>query len=69
MDLVDFAGPLETLSHARDENHSRHTTITIAGPADEVEASQGLVVKHDISFEEATTDLTKFHVLVVLAPS
>ncbi|GIC86218.1 uncharacterized protein Aud_002584 [Aspergillus udagawae] len=65
MDLIDFAGPLETLSHVRGPSGDRLFSITVAGPSDEITTSQGLVIKRNICFEQAMLSLAQFDVLVV----
>ncbi|GIK05303.1 hypothetical protein Aspvir_009409 [Aspergillus viridinutans] len=65
MDLVDFAGPLETLSHVRGPSGDRLFSITVAGPSDEITTLQDLAIKRNISFEQAMSSLAQFDVLIV----
>ncbi|KAG2019157.1 hypothetical protein GB937_005450 [Aspergillus fischeri] len=65
MDLVDFAGPLETLSHVRGPSGDRLFSITVAGPSGEITTLQDLIIKRNISFEQATSSLAQFDVLIV----
>lgn len=65
MDLVDFAGPLETLSHVRGPSGDRLFFTTVAGPSDEITTLQDLVIKRNINFEQAMSSLSQFDVLIV----
>lgn len=65
MDLVDFAGPLETLSHARDQSYTRLFSVQVAGPTDAIQTSQGLKIHRDISYEEAFASLSEYDVLII----
>jgi transcriptional regulator GlxA family with amidase domain len=65
---VDFAGPLETFSYAR-HNPSDKSSVAFkcytAGAENTVTSSQGVTVKVDMDFDDATEDLDDFDMLVV----
>ena len=65
MDLVDFAGPLETLSHACDSLGAQIFLVEVAGLADGVKIMQSLTIHRDISLEKAMASLTEYDVLIV----
>ncbi|KAK6544287.1 hypothetical protein TWF694_000989 [Orbilia ellipsospora] len=69
-DLVDFAGPLEVLSHTKhdlNDPNSDGFDVTIASVTDELEvlSSQGAMIKAQIPIKEALERLTEFDVLIV----
>lgn len=68
-DLLDFAGPFEVLSQARqknDDDTSRAFDCTVAGAEPKVLSEQGVMIGSQISFKEAHERLEEFDVLVVL---
>jgi len=68
-DLMDFAGPLEVLSHALHDikkKDSKAFDATFAAAEPKVLSHQGCIVGSQISFKEAHDRLADFDVLVVL---
>ncbi|EXJ60819.1 hypothetical protein A1O7_04972 [Cladophialophora yegresii CBS 114405] len=68
MNLLDFAGPLEVLTHAQHDINNPETKafdITFAAPQQEVLTAQGVTLTAHISFKEAHKRLREFDVLVV----
>ncbi|KAF3921899.1 hypothetical protein ABW20_dc0100748 [Dactylellina cionopaga] len=71
-DLVDFAGPVEVLSHTKhdlNDPNSDGFDITIASVNDQgelkVTSSQGVVIEAQITKKEALDRLTEFDILIV----
>jgi hypothetical protein len=61
-DLLDFAGPYETLSHARipaGENNPRAFEYTVTGASPQVETDQGTTVGTTLLWEEAMDRLVE----------
>ncbi|KAI1614765.1 class I glutamine amidotransferase-like protein [Exophiala viscosa] len=68
MDLLDFAGPLEVLTHAQHDFNNPDTKafdVTFVGPAEEVLTAQGVTMTAHISYKEAHKRLKEFDLLVV----
>ncbi|KAK4947417.1 hypothetical protein LTR10_013785 [Elasticomyces elasticus] len=68
MDLLDFAGPLEVLTHAQHDFNNPDTKafdVTFVGPAEEVLTAQGVTLTAHISYKEAHKRLKEFDLLVV----
>ncbi|KAJ5569855.1 uncharacterized protein N7459_009285 [Penicillium hispanicum] len=65
MDLMDFGGPLETLSHARNESRHRLFSVQVAASTPEINTVQGLVIHRDTTWDEAQNSLETYDVLVV----
>ncbi|KAH8690729.1 ThiJ/PfpI family protein [Talaromyces proteolyticus] len=65
MDLVDFSGPLETLYHAYEHGtEDRLISIEVAAPTEEILTEQGVIIKRNISFEQALESLPQYDILV-----
>ncbi|CAJ2513600.1 Uu.00g017190.m01.CDS01 [Anthostomella pinea] len=67
--LTDFAGPLETLDHARrdqNDDSSKAFECTVAGAGPKVISEQGVFVGSQIAYKEAHERLEDFDVLVVV---
>ncbi|KAK5660246.1 hypothetical protein OQA88_12784 [Cercophora sp. LCS_1] len=67
--LLDFAGPLEVLTHAlHDANDplSKAFEVTIAAGEPKVLSEQGVIIGSQVSWKEAHERLSDFDVLVVL---
>ncbi|KIX09088.1 uncharacterized protein Z518_00166 [Rhinocladiella mackenziei CBS 650.93] len=68
MDLLDFAGPLEVLTHAQhniSDPDTKAFDITFAAAQEEVLTAQGVTLTAHISYKEAHKRLKEFDVLVV----
>jgi len=68
-DLMDFAGPVEVLTHAAHDFNNEATKafeITLAAAEPKVLSSQGIIVGSQVSFKEAHERLEDFDVLIVL---
>jgi len=68
MDLLDFAGPLEVLTHAQhniSDPDTKAFDVTFVGPAEEVLTAQGVTLTAHASYKEAHKRLKEFDVLVV----
>lgn len=68
-DLLDFAGPYEVLSQAKQtkaDESSRAFDCTIAGAEPKIVSDQGVVIDSQITFKEAHQRLDEFDVLVVV---
>ena len=65
MDLTDFTGPLEVLSHARTSSRERLLRTTIAAASDLVGTSQGVKVGRDVDIPTLLSDLPKFDILII----
>lgn len=68
-DLLDFAGPFEVLSQARQtksDDSSRSFDCTIAGAEPKVLSDSGVTIASQVSFKEAHERLEEFDVLVIL---
>jgi len=68
MNLLDFAGPLEVLSHAQHDFNNPETKafdISFAAGSEEVLTAQGVTLTAHMSFKEAHKRLREFDVLVV----
>jgi len=68
MDLLDFAGPLEVLTHAQhniSDPDTKAFDVTFVGPAEEVLTAQGVTLTAHVSYKEAHKRLKEFDVLVV----
>ncbi|KAK6355181.1 hypothetical protein TWF696_004299 [Orbilia brochopaga] len=69
-DLLDFAGPLEVLSHTKQDQNDPNSDafdVTIASLTDdlEVQSAQGAMIKTHINRKEALERLQEFEVLIV----
>ncbi|KAF3902634.1 hypothetical protein ABW21_db0209878 [Orbilia brochopaga] len=69
-DLLDFAGPLEVLSHTKQHQNDPDSDafdVTIASLTDslEVQSAQGAMIKAHISRKEALEQLKDFEVMIV----
>ncbi|EWC46791.1 hypothetical protein DRE_04036 [Drechslerella stenobrocha 248] len=66
-DLLDFAGPLEVLSHTKQPDQSEAFDVTIASVTDslEVRSAQGAMIKAHINLKEARERLSEFEILIV----
>jgi len=68
MNLLDFAGPLQVLTHAQhnfSDPETKAFDVTFVGPAQEVLTAQGLTLGAHISYKEAQKRVKEFDVLVV----
>ncbi|KAG9776760.1 hypothetical protein ABEF95_009137 [Exophiala dermatitidis] len=68
MNLLDFAGPLQVLTHAQHNLNDPETKafdVTFAGPQEHVLTAQGVTMSAQISYKEAHKRLKEFDVLVV----
>ncbi|KIW79617.1 hypothetical protein Z517_06230 [Fonsecaea pedrosoi CBS 271.37] len=68
MDLLDFAGPLEVLTHAQynaSDPESKAFDVTFAAAQEHVLTAQGVTLTAHVSYKEAHKRLKEFDVLVV----
>ncbi|KAF2170444.1 hypothetical protein M409DRAFT_19266 [Zasmidium cellare ATCC 36951] len=65
MDLTDFAGPVEVLSHARNDQRERLYNLTIAAETDESETSQNVSIHRHTGIEELVQNIDKYDVLIL----
>ena len=65
LDTLDFAGPLEILSHAKHSSSLPAFTHTITAVSELTTTGQGLTFQRNISIAEAHSRLTDFDILVV----
>ncbi|KAJ9625942.1 uncharacterized protein PV06_01620 [Exophiala oligosperma] len=68
MNLLDFAGPLEVLTHAQHDPNNPETKafdVTFAGPSEHVLTAQGVTLTAHISYKEAHKRLKEFDLVVV----
>ncbi|KAI9767099.1 MAG: hypothetical protein M1840_005888 [Geoglossum simile] len=69
VDVLDFAGPLEILSHAgsspNPEKSKQLFEVSLVAKDELVHAASNLTVKRDISLDEARDRLSEFEVLIV----
>ncbi|KAF3936935.1 hypothetical protein ABW19_dt0207488 [Dactylella cylindrospora] len=67
-DLLDFAGPLEALSHSRQvitDPSTEAFDVTICGISEKVLSRQGALIASHIQFKEAYERLDEFDILIV----
>ncbi|KAJ6261013.1 hypothetical protein Dda_3678 [Drechslerella dactyloides] len=69
-DLLDFAGPLEVLSHTKQDSNDPNSDafdVTIASLTDklEVQSAQGAMIKTHITRKEALEQLSEFEIMIV----
>lgn len=65
MDLLDFIGPIEVLSHVRDNNRVRLSEVLVAADTEKSSTSQNVPITRDISTDEALEQLASFDILLV----
>ncbi|KAG9230407.1 putative amidotransferase-domain-containing protein [Amylocarpus encephaloides] len=68
MDTLDFAGPLEALSHAKhekDNKDSKAFEVTFTAAEELTTTGQGAGLRAHINFKEAYTRLSEFDVLII----
>ncbi|KAK4495029.1 hypothetical protein PRZ48_013356 [Zasmidium cellare] len=65
MDLTDFTGPLEVLSHARNAQRERLYNVTVAAETELSETSQDISIYRHTSIEEMVQEIEKFDVLII----
>lgn len=65
MDLTDFTGPMETLSHARDEQSMRLYDTTIVADRDVSTTSQNVSIKRDIDVDDFLNIVERFDILII----
>ncbi|EHA54647.1 hypothetical protein MGG_01490 [Pyricularia oryzae 70-15] len=68
-DLMDMAGPLETLKwafHDKNDPNSQAFEITIAAAEPKVLSAQGVIIGSQVSWKEAHERLSDFDILVIV---
>lgn len=65
MDLTDFTGPVEVLSHVRNTSRERLFKVTIAAESAQSETTQDVTVSRHVDIAEFMTDIAEIDVLIV----
>lgn len=65
MDLTDFTGPLEVLSHARNNDQERLVETTIAAATEITKTSQNVGITRDVDISTMLSELDSFDVLII----
>ncbi|KAF9871442.1 hypothetical protein CkaCkLH20_11089 [Colletotrichum karsti] len=65
MDLLDFAGPCEVLSHFKNITGERLCTLTVAADKDRVSTPQGITIGRDVTIDKMISHIADFDVLLI----